>query len=88
MATVPPTGATSHGFRLHAIFAPDGTRRALALASSFWTAKDRLTLERHGARTMAGLRERILVRFLCPAACVALNHQLGRRSRSLVCYCA
>jgi len=146
------------GFRLHAIFAPDGTPRALALASPkrderevglellarcarsggevliadkgyagaqfasaverldcvvarpakanepdnglhlapirqriesiFWTAKDLLTLERHGARTMAGLRERILARFLCLAACVALNHQLGRRSRSLVCYCA
>jgi hypothetical protein len=148
------------GFRLHAIFAPDGTPRALALASPkrderevglqllarcrrsggevlladkgyagrwfaeavaaqkvtlvrparadevgtptpphlapirqriesiFWTAKDLLTLERHGARTMAGLRERILCRFLCLAACVALNHRLRRPSRSLVAYCA
>ena len=146
------------GFRLHAIFAPDGTPRALSLASPkrderevglkllercpraggevlladkgyagaafaaavegldatlvrplrtdepgrglhlapirqriesiFWTCKDLLTLERHGARTMAGLRERILARFCCLAACVALNHQLGRPSRSLVCYCA
>ena len=146
------------GFRLHAIFAPDGTPRALSLASPkrderevglellarcpraggetlladkgyagaefaaavekldatvvrprradeagcaphlapirqriesiFWTAKDLLTLERHGGRTMAGLRERILARFLCLAACVWLNHRLGRPSRSLVCYCA
>jgi hypothetical protein len=146
------------GFRLHAVFAPDGTPRGLMLASPkrderevglelldrvarrggeilladkgyagrefassvggrdcllarparrdepdnglhlapirqriesiFWTAKDLLTLERHGGRTMAGVRERILARFLCLAACVALNHRLGRPSRSLVCYCA
>jgi len=146
------------GLRLHAVFAPDGTPRALALAapsrderevglellarcglagaeilvcdkgyaggdfadqaaalgvliarparkdeqragphlapirqrieSIFWTAKDLLTLERHGARTMAGLRERLLQRFCCLAACVSLNHRLGRPSRSLVCYCA
>jgi hypothetical protein len=154
---------TSHsrffwGFRLHAIFAPDGTPRALCLASPkrdereiglqllgrlersdgqillgdkgyagrafaagvdalgativrpsrrdelghgphlapirqriesiFWTCKDLLTLERHGARTLAGLRERIAQRFLCLAACVWLNHQLGRPSRSLVAYVA
>ena len=146
------------GFRLHAIFAPDGTPRALGLASPkrderevglellgrcarsggeillgdkgyagrafadavddlgatvvrprrrdepgrglhlapirqriesiFWTCKDLLTLERHGARTLAGLRERIAQRFLCLAACVWLNHQLGRPSRSLVAYVA
>jgi Transposase DDE domain len=154
---------TSHsrffwGFRLHAIFAPDGTPRALTLASPkrderevalallarthrsgevtlvgdkgyagrefaervaelqatiirprrrdepghgphlapirqriesiFWTCKDILTLERHGARTLAGLRERVLQRFLCLAACITLNHQLGRPSRALVNYCA
>jgi hypothetical protein len=126
------------GFRLHAIFAPDGTPRALELTSPkrderdvalvllercrrhggetllgdkgyagrafaaavsqrdatfvrprrndepghgphlapirqriesiFWTCKDLLTLERHGARTLAGLRERILARFCCLAA--------------------
>jgi hypothetical protein len=120
------------GFRLHALFAPDGTPRALALTSPkvderevalkllerchrygavtligdkgyagkefathlseldatiirprrkdepgrgphlapirqriesiFWTCKDQLTLERHGARTLPGLRERILQR--------------------------
>jgi hypothetical protein len=146
------------GFRLHGIFAPDGTPRALALTSPkrderevglellgrlehrdgqillgdkgyagrafasaaealgativrptrrdepgrgphlapirqriesiFWTCKDLLTLERHGARTLAGLRERIAQRFLCLAACVWLNHQLGRPSRSLVAYVA
>ncbi len=146
------------GFRLHAIFAPDGTPRALELASPkrderdiglvlldrcrrnggetllgdkgyagrefekavserdativrprrkdepgdgphlapirqriesiFWTCKDLLTLERHGARTLAGLRERVLQRFVCLAAAGALNHQLDRPSRALVNYCA
>jgi hypothetical protein len=146
------------GFRLHAIFAPDGTPRALTLASPkrderevglellarcrreggetllgdkgyagrafaegvselhativrprrkdepgqrphlapirqriesiFWTCKDLLTLERHGARTLDGIRERVLQRFLTLAACVALNHKLGRPSRALVDYVA
>ena len=146
------------GFRLHAIFAPDGTPRAMALTSPkrderevglellermdrsggelvvgdkgyagrafaqavdaldativrptrrdepgrgphlapirqriesiFWTCKDILTLERHGARTLAGLRERIAQRLLCLAACVWLNHRLGRPSRALVGYLA
>jgi hypothetical protein len=58
------------------------------IESIFWTCKDVLTLERHGARTLAGLRERILQRFLCLAACISLNHQLGRPSRALVDYCA
>src|SRR5579871_1894378 len=154
---------TSHsrffwGFRLHAIFAPDGTPRALALTSPkrderdvalellartrrhggetllgdkgyagrefalqvsqldativrprrkdepgtgphlapirqriesiFWTLKDLLTLERHGGRTLQGIRERILQRFLCLTACIVLNHQLGRPSRALVDYVA
>lgn len=58
------------------------------IESIFWTCKDLLTLERHGARTLAGLRERVLQRFLCLAACVSLNHQLGRPSRALVDYVA
>jgi len=58
------------------------------IESIFWTCKDLLTLERHGARTMAGLRERVLARFLCLAACISLNHRLGRSSRALVDYCA
>jgi hypothetical protein len=58
------------------------------IESIFWTCKDLLSLERHGARTLAGLCERILQRFCCLAACIALNHRLGRPSRALVDYCA
>jgi hypothetical protein len=148
------------GFRLHALFAPDGTPRALALTSPkideklvclqlvarcerqpgqaliligdknfrgkhfetelakleatihrprrkdepgrgphlapirqriesiFWTAKDILTLERHGARTLANLRVRLCTRFVALATAVMLNHQLGRPSRALVAYSA
>jgi Transposase DDE domain len=146
------------GFRLHAIFAPDGTPRALALTSPkhderdvalkllaraqrhggeivigdkgyagrafaaqvhdldatllrparkdepgpgphlapirqriesiFWTCKDVLTLERHGARTLPGIRERIAQRLLTLAAAITLNHQLNRPTRALVNYCA
>ncbi len=146
------------GFRLHAIFAPDGTPRAITLASPkrderdvalellartrrqrtvtpigdkgyagrefanqigemdaaimrlkrkdepgrgphlapigqriesiFWACKDILTLERHGARTLPGIRERVLQRFLCLAAAITLNHQLARPSCALVNYCA
>jgi len=154
---------TSHsrffwGFRLHALFAPDGTPRALMLASPklderevalellarcrraggetvlgdkgyagrdfatsvseldatimrprrkdesgrgphlapirqriesiFWTCKDLLTLERHGARTITNLYARIASRLLTLAACISLNHQLRRPSRSLVAYVA
>lgn len=57
------------------------------IESIFWTCKDVLTLERHGARTLSGLRERILQRFLCLAACISLNHLLGRPSRALADYC-
>ena len=52
---------------------PTSPPSASAPESSFWTCKDLLTLERHGARTMAGLRERILARFLCLAAWISLN---------------
>ncbi len=58
------------------------------IESIFWTCKDILTLERHGARTLAGLRERVLQRFVCLAAAITLNHQLGRPSRALVDYTA
>jgi hypothetical protein len=72
---------------------PSGTGPHLApirqhIESIFWTCKDILTLERHGARTLAGLRERVLQRLLTPAATITLNHQLGRPSRALVNYCA
>ena len=148
------------GFRLHALFAPDGTPRALALTSPkvdeklvcvsmvarcerqpgqaiiligdknfrgkdfetelaaldatimrprrkdekghgphlarirqriesiFWTCKDILTLERHGARTLNNLRVRLAARFAVLAAAITLNHQLGRPTRSLACYIA
>jgi hypothetical protein len=58
------------------------------IESIFWTCKDILTLERHGARTLQGIRERILQRFCCLAAAITLNHQIGRPSRALVNYCA
>ena len=58
------------------------------IESVFWTCKDVLTLERHGARTLANLRVRVATRLLCLAACISLNHQLGRPSRSLVAYVA
>ena len=56
------------------------------IESIFSTCKDLLTLERHRARSLAGLKERVLQRFLCLAACISLNYQLGRPSRALVDY--
>ena len=58
------------------------------IESIFQTLKDQLTLERHGARTLHGLRERILQRFLALTASIALNHQLGRPTRNLIPYTA
>lgn len=58
------------------------------IESIYWSAKDILGLERHGARTLRGLRARIASRFLALAAAVSLNHQLGRPSRALVDYVA
>jgi hypothetical protein len=69
----------------------DGTHLApirQRIESIFWTCKDLLTLERHGARTLPGLRERVLARFCTLATAITLNHQLGRPSRALVNYCA
>jgi hypothetical protein len=56
------------------------------IESIFWTCKDILTLERHGARTLRNLRVRLAARFAALAAAIALNHQLDRPSRSLACY--
>ena len=56
------------------------------IESIFWTAKDILGLERHGARTLHNLFVRIAMRFAALAAAIALNHRLGRPSRSLACY--
>jgi hypothetical protein len=47
-----------------------------------------LTLKRHGARTLHGLRTRLACRFLALAAAVALNYRLGLSSRSLAQYIA
>ena len=58
------------------------------IESIFWTCKDILTLERHGARILPNLRARIAQRFLALAACIALNHRLARPSRALVDYVA
>lgn len=56
------------------------------IESIFWTCKDILTLERHGARTLRNLRVRLCARFAALAAAIALNHQLGRPTRSLTNY--
>jgi hypothetical protein len=61
---------------------------ASASRSIFSTCKDLLTLKRHGARTIEGLLARLASRLLTLAACIALNHRLGRPSRSLVAYTA
>jgi hypothetical protein len=71
---------------------PDGALHLAPLRqrieSIYWTAKDILALERHGARTLRGLRARIASRFLALAAAVSLNYELGRPSRALVDYVA
>jgi hypothetical protein len=56
------------------------------IESIFWTAKDILGLESHGARTLHNLFVRLAMRFAALAAAIALNHRLGRPSRSLACY--
>jgi hypothetical protein len=58
------------------------------IESIFHTCKDLLGLERHGARTLHGLRTRICQRFLALAAAISLNHRLGRPPRALVDYTA
>jgi hypothetical protein len=58
------------------------------IESIFQTCKDLLTLERHSARTLHGLRTRITTRFLTLAAAISLNHRLGRPPRALLDYIA
>jgi DDE family transposase len=58
------------------------------IESIFWTCKDILTLERHGARTLDNLRARLCARFAALAAAVMLNHELGRPTRALAAYAA
>jgi hypothetical protein len=69
-----------HGIRL----APIRQR----IESVFFTCKDLLSLERHGARTPRNLYARVATRLLALAACIRLNHQLGRPSRAIVDYTA
>jgi hypothetical protein len=58
------------------------------IESIFHTCKDLLSLERHGARTLHGLRTRICQRFLALAAAISLNHRLHRPPRALADYTA
>jgi len=58
------------------------------IESVFWTCKDLLTLERHGARSPRNLLARVAIRLLALAACISLNHQLGRPSRAIADYTA
>ena len=48
--------------------------------------KDQLSLERHGAHTMGGLRARVAQRLLALAACVWHNWEIGEPGRSLIAY--
>jgi hypothetical protein len=58
------------------------------IQSVFFTCEDLLTLERHGARTRRNLYARMATRLLAPAACITLNHQLGRPPRAIADYTA
>jgi Transposase DDE domain len=58
------------------------------IESVFHTCKDVLSLERHGARTPRNLLARIATRLLALAACICLNHELGRPARAIVDYTA
>jgi Transposase DDE domain len=58
------------------------------IESIFWTAKDVLTIERHGARTLHALRTRLVCRFAAMAAAIALNYRLGRAPRAFTAYYA
>jgi len=58
------------------------------IESVFFSCKDLLNLERHGARTLHNLAVRVTLRLLALAACISLNHQLGRPSRAIADYTA
>jgi hypothetical protein len=58
------------------------------IESVFWTLKDRPGLERHRARTLAGLRARIASKLLASAAGVWVNTLLGLPSRSFAQFAA
>jgi hypothetical protein len=56
--------------------------------SVIWTIKDRLGLERHGARTFTGIRARILAKLLALAAGIWLNQQLKQPARAFAALAA
>ncbi|HEX3801549.1 MAG TPA: IS982 family transposase [Solirubrobacteraceae bacterium] len=57
------------------------------IESIIWSCKDKLSLERHGARTLRGLCARIAQRLLALAAAIWHNHRTGHHPiRSLVRY--
>ena len=58
------------------------------IESVFYSCKDLLTLERHGARTPRNLAARIATPLLALAATISLNHKLGRPSRKITDYTA
>jgi len=57
------------------------------IESIIWSAKDKLSLERHGARTLTGLQTRIAQRLLALAAAIWHNYRVHHYPvRSLICY--
>jgi hypothetical protein len=48
--------------------------------------KDQLSLERHGAHTLPGLRARVAQRLLALGTCVWHNWEIGCPGRSLIAY--
>ena len=67
---------------------PNVSKLRQTVESIIWTLKDRLGLERHGARTFAGIRARIAAKLLALAAGVWLNHQLGNPARAFAPFAA
>ena len=58
-----------------------------SIEAIIWSAKDKLSLERHGARTITGLIARISQRLLALATTIWHNHQIGHQPlRSLINY--
>ncbi len=56
------------------------------IESVFWTCKGQLGLERHGARTLAGLCARVGIRLLALSAGLWHNWQLGEPGRHFAAY--
>lgn len=56
------------------------------IESTFWTCKGQLGLERHGARTLAGLGARIGLRLLALAAGITHNQLTGQPARAFAAY--